>query len=307
VGLAKRYRKLVAIRSTQNLFMLEKALLEADPETTDVAVMTAHVAPRGDTSTLPIDLDQYDRELMTAVVTRAEKAGKQVKPLIVPTNNPLFAVVQTAKSLGAQEVILGASNAYSPDEQLGQIALYWINLHGGQPQPLTVRILSRTRDVYFDLAGGNRIPKIGERKARSVAQLRAAGVGIDRVVLVHYDTPESSDLFESVLTMLDPDVYLTVVPLTAPEQSPAQSSCIEQDLQHARRWNRPIDVQRLKDGEDRTRQLLSLTREGDCDLVIVGMPQEGEQAPLDIDAIVRNAACRVFLVAARVIPQETEE
>ncbi len=71
---------------------------------------------------------------MTAVVERAEKAGKQVKPLIVPTNNPLYAVVQTARDLEVQELILGASNKYTADEQLEQIAFYWINLHGGQPR-----------------------------------------------------------------------------------------------------------------------------------------------------------------------------
>ena len=80
---------------------------------------------------------------------------------------------------------MGASNKYTADEQLEQIAFYWINLHDGQPAPLTVRILSRDRDVYLDLGGGNRIPKISERQARSVAELRAAGVGVDRVLLLH--------------------------------------------------------------------------------------------------------------------------
>ncbi len=51
LGLKMPYRKLVAIRSTQNLFMLEKTLAETDPETTDVAVMTAQVTSRGDAST----------------------------------------------------------------------------------------------------------------------------------------------------------------------------------------------------------------------------------------------------------------
>ena len=41
LGLVKKYRKLVAIRSPQNLFMLEKALAETDPQTTGVVVMTA--------------------------------------------------------------------------------------------------------------------------------------------------------------------------------------------------------------------------------------------------------------------------
>ncbi len=52
LGLKKPYRKLVSIRSTQNLYMLEKALAETDPETTDMVVMTAKVTPDGRPSTL---------------------------------------------------------------------------------------------------------------------------------------------------------------------------------------------------------------------------------------------------------------
>ena len=136
LGVSKPYRKLVSIRSTHNLFMLEKALNETDPETTNVVVMTAKLAPVGEIAPAEQgELDAYDQKLMTAVVDRAEKAGKQVKPLIVPTNNPLHAVLKTAMDLQAQELILGASNKYTVDEQLEQIAFYWINLHGGIARP----------------------------------------------------------------------------------------------------------------------------------------------------------------------------
>src|SRR4029077_20376737 len=151
-----------------------KALADTDPETTDVGVMTAKVEPPGGSSRAgEIDLDTYDRQLMTAVVDRAEKLGKRVLPLIVPTNNPLSAVLMTAKDIGAQEVMLGASNKYTAEEQLDQIALYWINLNEGQQMGLTVHIVSCDRDVSFDLDGGNRIPKAAQRQAKSVADLRA--------------------------------------------------------------------------------------------------------------------------------------
>src|SRR5438132_2427358 len=84
-------------------------------------------------------------------------------------------------------------------------------MHGGHPAPLTVRILGRDRDVHLDLEGGSRIPKISERQARSVAELRAAGVGVDRVLLIHDGTRASSDLFDAVMTMLDPAVVLDLV------------------------------------------------------------------------------------------------
>ena len=58
LALTKPYRKLVAIRSPHNLFMLEKALAESDPNTTDVVVMTAKVTvPGGETGTGRLDLD----------------------------------------------------------------------------------------------------------------------------------------------------------------------------------------------------------------------------------------------------------
>src|SRR5439155_560457 len=102
LGLKLPYRKLVAIRSPQNLFMLEKALAETDPETTDVVVMTAKPLSPEHGVTGDVELDVYEQQLMTAVVNVAEKAGKKVLPLIVPTNNPLHAVIRMARDLKAQ-------------------------------------------------------------------------------------------------------------------------------------------------------------------------------------------------------------
>ena len=59
-----------------------------------------------------------DRQLLTAVVNLAEHAGKPVKPLIVPTNEPFYALAQTAKTIGAQELIMGPSNKFRPEDQL---------------------------------------------------------------------------------------------------------------------------------------------------------------------------------------------
>ena len=226
LGLTKVYRKLVSIRSTQNLFMLERALDETDPVTTDIVVMTAKVLAAGQSEEERAEMDAYDLQLMTAVVQRAEKAGKQVRPLIVPTNNPLHAILNTAKDMQAHELIVGGSNKYTADEQLEQIAFYWISLHGGDPTPLTVRILNAGRDISLDLAGGNRIPKISESRARTVAELRAAGVGVDRVLLAHDGTSANSDLFQAVLTMLDPKVDLSLLPLLRSQEDGVNSRAV---------------------------------------------------------------------------------
>jgi amino acid transporter/nucleotide-binding universal stress UspA family protein len=312
LGLTRPYRKLVAIRSTQNLFMLQKALAETDPETTDVVVMTAKVAlPGGEASASPADLDTYDQQLMTAVVDRAERAGKEVHPVIVPTNNPLHAVLQTAKAIGAQELVMGASNKFTADEQLDQIAFYWISLHDGQAPPLTVRILSRGRDIYFDLEGGNRIPKISERQARSVAELRAAGVGVDKVLVAHDGTPAGRDLFWSVLTMLDPAVILDVVTI-APSAAPSANgqTILERDQERSRHLGREVQSH-LVDGEPGP-EIARIARQLEYDLVILTATDDtaseqvwpGKQA---IRYLLKHAHCPVFLATQPEIPREVEE
>jgi amino acid transporter/nucleotide-binding universal stress UspA family protein len=309
--LSKPYRKLVAIRSTGNLFMLEKTLAETDPDTTDVAVMTAQVAQRGDVSGGGPELDDYARTLMSAVVDRAEKAGKHVQPMIVRTNNPLFAVINAARDVGAQELIMGASNVYSADEQIEQIAFYWFNLHDGAAQPLTIRILGPNRDLYFDLAGGNRIPKLGERRARSVADLRAAGIGISHVLLLHDRTSVGSDLFADALTMLDPLVELTVVPLAlvaaASSDGAAETDWLEQDLLRAKQLRRDVTSAELPPGE-LAEQVAELAKKLHCDMIVVGKPEISSlQTPLDTEAIIRAAGCAVCVVTPPHIPQEAGE
>jgi amino acid transporter/nucleotide-binding universal stress UspA family protein len=308
LGVVKPYRKLVAIRSPHNLYMLEKALAETDPETTAVVVMTAKGATAGEFQVENPDLDSYDQHLMTAVVERAERAGKEVKPLIVPTTNPLHAVLRTAEDLQVQELIMGASNKYTADEQLEQIAFYWISLHHDQAAPLTVRILSRDRDVYLDLAGGNRIPKISERQARSVAELRAAGIGVDRVLLLHDGSPASSDLYQAVLTMLDPQVALALLPVVPVGTEPHNGhGTIHQDRERSEKLGRAISV--IEAADQSGDEIVKLAQERQFDLIIVPMPAEppaGQSSRLEARAlyVLDHAHCRVFLAASPVIPQE---
>jgi amino acid transporter/nucleotide-binding universal stress UspA family protein len=220
------YRKLVAIRSPHNLFMLEKCLEETDPETTDVVVMTCSFLPPGSGDYQP-RMTENERALMTAVVNLAEHIGKPVKPLIQPTNEPLYAMARTAKLIGAGELIMGASNKYSADDQLDQLALYWINANEGQAAPLTIRVLARDRDVRLDVGGGGRIPLVGERtaaSARTLAELRASWHGVERVLLAYDGSSLSEDFLETVLSFLDADVAVTLIDV-AESDTPRPQGC----------------------------------------------------------------------------------
>jgi hypothetical protein len=308
LGLHQPYRKLVAIRSPQNLFMLEKALADTDPETTDVVVMTAKVEPRGAERAALDTLDSYDRHLLTAVVNHAERLGKTVRPLLIPTNNALDAVLRTAKDLPAQEVVMGASNKYTVEAQLDQVALYWISLHGGTPPGLTVHIVSENRTVSFDLEGGNRIPKAAERQARSAADLRAAGVGVQRVLLAHDGTRACRDVFEWLFTMLAPDVDLDIVPVPSAEVSPEEArDTIEKDRQLADQLHRILAVvaQEPQTGPG----IVRLAGEGRYDAIVLPAPADAwtpSQAPTEhwMNYVLQNAPCGVFIAAHPAIPRE---
>jgi amino acid transporter len=308
LGLTRRYRKLVAIRSPRNLFMLDRALAEADPETTGIVVLTAKLLQPASAQPEHLHLDIYERELLTNVVQKAELTGKEVKPLVVPTNNPLYALLRIACDIQAHEVIVGASNTYTADEQLEQLAFYWINLHDGETAPLTVRITSRERDVVLDLGGGNRIPKISERKARTVAELRAAGVGVRRVLMLHDGTPTCSDLFQAILTMLDPEVglALALMPMAVGDEAEGDHALILQDRERARQLRRELPVHEIATG---AAGVVGLAKEEACDLIVVPLPPELPAQPrhgLDERSvfILQHAHCPVFLAGAPVIPNE---
>jgi hypothetical protein len=256
-------------------------------------------------------LDSYDQHLMTAVVERAERAGKKVAPLIVPTNNPLYAVLNTAKDLQAQELVLGVSNKFTAEEQFDQISLYWVSLHEGNPAPLTVRLLSRNRDVSLDLHGGSRIPKLSERRARSTAELRAAGVGVDRVLLVHDGSRQSSDLFQALVTMLDPAVTLDLADVSGDGHRDESSlDLVKSDESRAIQLQREMQV--FKVAEDGA-AIVGVATEGNYGLIVLSA-NDGEgrdREPGESSALTRfvleHARCHVFLAAPPTVPSEVEE
>lgn len=307
LGLTRPFRKLVAIRSPYNLFMLDKALADTDPETTDVVVMTAKVEARGAELDMEETLDAYDQHLLTAVVNHAEKLGKSVRPLLVPTNNALHAVLKLARELPAQEVLLGASNKYTAEEQLDQIAFYWINLSEGEPQGLTVHIVSKDRDVTFDLDGGNRIPKVAEREARSVDDLREAGIGIGRLLFAHDGTVASHDVFEWLLTMLADEVDLGLVPIASAEALPqGEMPTIEQDRQRAEQLGRP--VQALSNQPLSGEQIIDAINAGEYDAIVLPSVSSAESAAGNVtDYVLKHAPCGVFLAFHPAIPRQVVE
>jgi amino acid transporter/nucleotide-binding universal stress UspA family protein len=312
--ITRPYRKLVAIRSPYNLWMLEKCLAETDPETTDVVVMTANVLPQGSADLRP-SVTEHDRQLLTAVVNLAEHAGKPVKPLIVPTNEPYFALAQTARAIEAQELIVGASNQFDPNDQLDQIALYWLNVCHAHPDPLTIRVLGKDRDVRLDIAGGSQIPRVGTREAeaaRVVAELRASWRGVQKLLLAFDGSPLSADFLDTVVSFLDPAISVTLIDVAEAGQFGGNSledaeRIAQQGAERARELGLVVEY-KIARGEPGP-EIVKAAVEGKFDAIFMSL--RGEYRKRDTASfapntryVIEHAPCRVILgFAPKSIPQ----
>ena len=158
LGLTHPNPIVVAARGPRSLPVLRKVLMETKTDQRDVVVITCKVLPArtpGVTDT-ERNLDEVDRELLTRIVTVAEEVGRQVHPLVLPTNNPLYAICTAARDLRATEVVLGVSEKIHAEEQLEQFALAWGSAIGDMPEgveapDMTVRILGPQVEMKYDL------------------------------------------------------------------------------------------------------------------------------------------------------------
>jgi nucleotide-binding universal stress UspA family protein len=308
LNLSKPYRKLVAIRSPYNLGMLEKCLSETDPETTEVVVMTATVLPPASADYQPTISDE-DRHLLTAVVTLAEHAGKPVRPLIVPTNEPFFALAQTAKTIGAQELIMGPSNKFRPEDQLDAVALYWLNVCGAQPDPLSIRVLGKDRDVRLDIAGGSQIPKPGAavaESARLLADLRKSWHGVGKLLLAYDGSPLSADFLDTVMSFLDPAVKVTLIDVAEDDpdgEGPADPATeagdvIMRGVERARELGREVAYRVVRGHAGQ--EIVAEAIEGRYDAIFMslrGVYRRGDTTAFASNTryVLENAPCRVIL------------
>jgi amino acid transporter/nucleotide-binding universal stress UspA family protein len=306
LNLTRPFRKLVAIRSPYNLGMLERCLAETDPETTDVVVMTASVLPQGSGDMNP-SITEQDRQLLTAVVNLAEHAGKPVKPVIVPTNEPFYALAQTARTIGAQELIMGPSNKFRPEDQLDQVALYWLNVSGAKPEPLSIRVLGKDRDARLDIAGGSQIPKPGAaaaETARILAELRKSWHGIERLLVAYDGSPLSADFLDTVMSFLDPAIAVTLIDVIEPDSSDgidndeAARDLVGRAVDRASELGRNVDY-RLARGEAGP-EIVRAAVDGKFDAIFMslrGVYRRGDTTAFASNTryVLENAPCRVIL------------
>jgi len=142
---------LVAVRDYNTLDHLEWVMNRVNPELRDVVVMTAKVIRGPSSGNEYIGgagiFSDYEQLLFSRVVATAEKHGKSVKLVVVPTTDVFQAIAQTAENLQVSEVVAGASAKMSPDEQARRLGAVWENLPGKVRKQILFKVVSGPGNV----------------------------------------------------------------------------------------------------------------------------------------------------------------
>jgi nucleotide-binding universal stress UspA family protein len=145
---------LVAVRDYSRMQHLLNVLEKTNLRRHDIVVMTVRPVSTGAGEYELSDhqlFSDYERELLTRVVTVAEKEGKTVDLLVVPGVDPFDAMVQTASKLQASRLVTGVSAQMDSEELARRIGLAWEKV----PEPrhsFSLEIISPGRpSVYVNL------------------------------------------------------------------------------------------------------------------------------------------------------------
>jgi hypothetical protein len=142
---------LVAVRDLNNLSHLRTILRKTNVRRHDMVAMTVRQISSG-AGEYQLAQNQlftdYERELFSKVVEMAEKEGKTVELLVVPSVDPFDAIVQTAAKLLASRVVTGESLRMDTAELARRIGLAWEKL----PEPrqaFSLEILAQGKPSFF--------------------------------------------------------------------------------------------------------------------------------------------------------------
>jgi amino acid transporter len=165
---------LCLVRDYNTLGHLKKALELTHTGKKDLVVMTVHLMRGPDTGYEDIAEDRlfsrYEQYLFSKVVALAEKAGKSVHLLVIPSSDIFQAIVLTAAQLQSSDIIAGASSVMTPDGQAKLLGEAWERL-ANKPQPrIRFRVIrqdNEIRDYYL----GAHAPDLSDEEIEFIHKL----------------------------------------------------------------------------------------------------------------------------------------
>ncbi len=120
---------LVPVRDYNTLAHLNWAVHETDTASRDVVVLTIRLLQGPDAGVQDIEREElftdYEQKLFTKVVAVAERQGRGVKLLVVPSTNVFDAVAQSAVRLQASLIVVGESAKMDAVTQATMLGEAW--------------------------------------------------------------------------------------------------------------------------------------------------------------------------------------
>lgn len=162
------------VRDFNTLDHLKKALEITHTGKKDLVVMTVHVLRGPDTGYEHIDSDRlfsrYEQYLFSKVVALAEKAGKTVHLLVVPSSDIFQAIALTANDLGSSDIIAGRSSVMSPQQQAKLLGDAWEGLSMKPRERIRFRVISQD-EVIRDFYLGAHAPDLTDEEINFIHKL----------------------------------------------------------------------------------------------------------------------------------------
>jgi amino acid transporter len=165
---------LCLVRDYNTLDHVRKALELTHTGKRDLVVMTVQVMKGPDTGYENIGeqhlFTNYEQLLFSKVIALAEKAGKHVDLLVVPSSNVFEAIAHTAAQLDCSEIIAGRSSVLSPEEQAKRLGESWEALPHKPKHQVCFRVVEpdgTTHDFYL----GAHAPHLGDDEITAIHKL----------------------------------------------------------------------------------------------------------------------------------------
>jgi amino acid transporter len=181
---------LVAIRDPRNLYYLRDVLQHTDTTKQDVVVMTARNYHREHafSGSVTYDsnelFDDYERQLFTKVVEVAEKQGKHVSLMVMPTTNVFDAIVQTAQRLESSKIVSGASNQLTHDQQGKSTGDAWERL--AEPRPRLRLEVHSPDNVVSEYWLGPHTPRLRPEDVEAIHNVWLEATADPELALLHH-------------------------------------------------------------------------------------------------------------------------
>lgn len=120
---------LVAVHETDQLAHLNKVLADNDPAVADVVALSVNddcsIQQLSDDQAAEKIIDEWETRVFSAAVAVAEKAGKPIVLMALPSDDRYDTILQAAESLQSSCIILAASTQDSIEEQSRDVQEAW--------------------------------------------------------------------------------------------------------------------------------------------------------------------------------------